>query len=210
MVWAEFVGLFESLIFAFTQACGGNVAAGIVTTTLCIRLALLPLTLKSARASAVLREQMAKLKPELDTLKKRFANDRARLLCEQQALFERHNVKLASPTGCLGAVLQMPIVLALFFAVRQAAAGGGRFFWIRNIARPSVVLTFIVTGLTWLAFRHSAIGSESQRTVVTVLTTGMTFIVLLSASAGVALYWAASNVVGLLQNLLLQRERAAA
>lgn len=210
MIWAQFVGLFQTLVFAITQACGGNVAAGIIGATLCVRLALLPLTLRAARAAAVLREKMQQLKPELDLLRKKFARDRAKLLREQQALFEQHGIQLFSPRGCLGAILQMPVFIALFFAVRQAAAGGGRFLWIRNIARPSIVLTLLVTVVTWLTFRYAPAADEPQRTVVTVLATGMTFVVLLSTSAGVALYWATSNLVGLLQNLTLRRASAGA
>lgn len=210
MIWAQCVGMFQAFIFAFAAACGGNLAAGILGATLCIRLALLPLTLRSARAAATFREQMKKLKPELDRLKQRYANDRPRLLQEQQALFERHGVSMFSPRGCIGAILQMPIVFALFFAVRQCAAAGGRFFWIRNIARPSFVLTLLVTGLTYLSFRYAPGPEDSQRALMTTLATVMTCAVLFSTSAGVALYWAASNLVGLLQNLLLRREQAAA
>lgn len=210
MLWAQFVGTFQALIFAFAQACGGNVAGGILGATLCIRLALLPLTLRSARAAAVVREKMQKLKPELDRLKNRHADDRVRLLQEQQALLQRHGVSMFSPRGCVGAILQMPVVLALFFAVRQCAAAGGRFFWIRNIARPSFVLTLVVTGLTYLSFKYAPGPDEAQRSIMTTLATIFTFAVLLATSAGVALYWAASNLIGLLQNLLLRRERAAA
>jgi membrane protein insertase Oxa1/YidC/SpoIIIJ len=50
--------------------------------------------------------------------------------------------------GCLGALLQMPVLLALFAAVRQCAAFGGRFLWIRDISKPDVVLGVVVAMVT--------------------------------------------------------------
>lgn len=207
IAWDLFVNLLQTGIFAFAQACGGNVAAGIVGFTFLLRLAMLPLTLRLARFSAAQAKLMRELKPELDRLRERHKNDRKRLAAEMQAALQRAGY--APFGGCLGILLQTPILLAMFSAVRRCAAAGGRFLWVRNIARPDIFLGLIVAGLTSALMATNSIGIEEKRNLMTVLATGMTFCVLLFTSAGVALYWGTSNLVGLIQNALLRRERRA-
>ena len=210
VVWDQLVELLRVAILAYAQACGGNVGAGIVAVTLLVRMAMLPLTLRLARLSAAHQEQMRKLKPELDTIRARFKNRPERLARETRRVFEREGVSPVPLTGCLTGLAQMPVLVAMFSAVRRCVALGGRFLWIRNIARPDFLLTLAVTALSTAAVALGAHSTERHRAVMIAIPAILTFLVLVKMSAGIGLYWGVSSFVSLLQAAIIRHERLAA
>jgi YidC/Oxa1 family membrane protein insertase len=90
----------------------GDVGIAVIILTILVKLALFPLSQKSIDSQA----KMTKLAPELDKIKKSGVSK------EEQAkqtfeLYKKHKVNPVS--GCLPALIQLPIVLALFFVFRQ-------------------------------------------------------------------------------------------
>jgi len=65
-MWEQVVEILRGSILVYAQACGG-----ILIVTLLARLALFPLTLRMARASATQAERMRALQPELEVLRQR-------------------------------------------------------------------------------------------------------------------------------------------
>ncbi|MGO9111141.1 MAG: YidC/Oxa1 family membrane protein insertase [Thermoguttaceae bacterium] len=207
VVWDQCVDLLRAAIFAYSQACGGNLGIGIVAVTFLVRMAMFPLTLHLARLSAAHQELMCKLKPELDRIRERFRNKPERMAQETQRLFEREGVSPLPLKGCLGTVVQMPIFLALFAAVRGCVGAGGRFLWIRNIARPDFVLTAVVTALTYATVALGASPAVQNKALMIAVPTMITFFVLLRMSAGIGLYWGVSSMVSLFQTAMIRRAR---
>jgi YidC/Oxa1 family membrane protein insertase len=125
-------------------------------------------------------------------------------------LFRREGVSPLPLTGCLGTVIQIPVLLALFSAVRGCVAAGGRFLWIRNIARPDFLLTVAVTAVTAATGAMAANSPGQQKALMIAVPTVITIFVLLKLSAGIGLYWGVSSLVSLLQTAILRRERVLA
>ena len=205
LIWNQFVVLLQALIFACSQACGGNIGTGIFLVTLLVRVTLLPLTIRLARISNAHQELMRKLKPELDSIRAKFKDKPQRLARETQRVFEREGASPVPYQGCLGSLAQLPIVLALFSAVRGCAAAGGRFFWVRNIAKPDVVLTVVVTAITFATTLLAANSTDQPKALTVAVPTILTFFVLFKISAGIGVYWGASSLVSLLQAAMLRR-----
>jgi len=84
---------------------------------------------------------------------------------------------------------------------------GGRFAWIRDIARPDVALTVVVAAIAALGTMVSQTSGQN-RTMMTVLPTVVTLIVLSKMAAGVALYWGMSSAFGLVQGIIAKRQPA--
>jgi YidC/Oxa1 family membrane protein insertase len=209
-VWDQFVDLLRVAIFAVAQSLGGNIGAGIAGVTLLIRLALLPITLRLARASHAQQELMRRLKPELDKIRSRHKSRPDQIAAETQRLFQRHGVSPLPLSGCLGALAQTPIFLGLYSAVRKCAAAGGRFFWIPNIALPDFLLTLAVTAVTCATVTLGASSADQNRATMIALPTLLTFFFLANLAAGIGIYWGASSLVGLWQAAILRRERISA
>jgi YidC/Oxa1 family membrane protein insertase len=210
LFWNELVDLFRAAIFAYSQACGGNLALGIVIVTFLVRAIMFPLTLRLARAAAAQRALMKKLKPELDQIRKRFRNQPERLTQETQRVFQHEGASPVPLKGCLGNLIQMPVLLALFTAVRGCVQAGGRFLWIRNIAKPDVLLASAVAAIACVTAAVGAGSTEQNHAMLIAVPTLLTFFVLLRMSAGIGLYWGVSNLVTLTQTVKIQRERAVA
>jgi YidC/Oxa1 family membrane protein insertase len=109
--------------------------------------------------------------------------------------------------GCLGALLQTPVLVALYNAVRQSAAIGGRFLWIRDISKPDVILAMLVGAVTAasMATGPQPDAPAQQRMLLLVMPAVFTVIALWHMSSGVGLYWGVSSLVGVAQGLIVRR-----
>ena len=207
VLWDQAVYFLRDLMFAYAQATNGNLAAGIVAVTFVARVVLLPFTLHLARSAAVQQTVMRRLKPELDGIRAKFKNDPRRIADETRRIFEREGTSLVPLSGCVGVLLQAPILLALFQAVRQCAEFGGRFTWIRDIAKPDPILAILVAALTVgsVAAGPQPDPTLSNRLVLMVIPGVITLIALWQMAAGVGLYWGVSSGVSVVQGVMVRR-----
>ncbi|WKN43609.1 membrane protein insertase YidC [Tunicatimonas pelagia] len=98
-----------SPLFHFLERFSSNYGLIIVIVVLILKTALFPLTYKSYISMA----KMKVLKPELDELKEKHGDDMAAVQKEQMQLYQKVGVNPIS--GCIPMVLQMPILLSMFF-----------------------------------------------------------------------------------------------
>lgn len=93
-----------------------NYGWSVIIFTLFVKLVLLPLDIKSRQSMRA----MNLLNPQLETLKKRYANDQEKLNRKMQELYRSNHVSPLS--GCLPILIQMPILFIMFAAMRRVAA----------------------------------------------------------------------------------------
>jgi len=115
---------------------------------------------------------------------------------------------LVFAAGCLGGLVQLPIFVALYSAVRRCAIVGGRFLWMKDIAKPDVILALIVAAITYRSLLLATPSSTQGRPIVVLIPVIMTLIFLFKMSAGIALYCGVSAGVSLLQTFLVRRSAA--
>jgi YidC/Oxa1 family membrane protein insertase len=99
----------------FGEASGWSWVLSIVGLTLVIRAALIPLFVKQIKSS----RNMQLLQPKVKELQKKYGHDRERLAQETMALYKETGTNPFA--SCLPILLQMPIFLALFRLLDQAA-----------------------------------------------------------------------------------------
>jgi YidC/Oxa1 family membrane protein insertase len=87
----------------------------IVIFTLLIRFVLMPLDISSRKGM----RKMAKIQPQITALQKKYANDKAKLQQKQSELMRKEHYNPMS--GCLPLLIQMPILFAMFGAMRAVA-----------------------------------------------------------------------------------------
>lgn len=207
-MWAAFVELLRATIFGAAHVSGGSLGAGIFLVSALVRLALLPLTLRVARISREQQLKLAALKPELDALQKRHANDPQRLFVETRALQAKHGIKLVRPSSFVSMAVQFPVLGGLFAAVRNGLGAKVPFLWIADLARPDGVLLLGIAALTALGVLSgpSTPGQTPNQTSLVVLSVVGTVAFLWSMSSAVALSVGAGSLVSVLQNWLLARD----
>ena len=124
------------LVSAFTTILtpllgGVAAAAAIIAVTLAVRIILMPLSFRALRGQAA----AARLAPQLQVLRKRYARQPERLQREMAALYKREGTSVfASITPFL---LQWPLLSVMYLLFRSAQVGG----------KPNTLLTHDLLGV---------------------------------------------------------------
>jgi YidC/Oxa1 family membrane protein insertase len=122
-------------IFNFLEKFTSNYGLIILILTLFIKLLLFPLTYKSYKSAALMKV----LKPELDALREKYADDQQKLGAEQWKLYQQAGVNPLG--GCLPMLLQMPILIAMYYffpasiELRQES-----FLWANDLSTYDSIL----------------------------------------------------------------------
>lgn len=111
-------------------------------------------------------------------------------------------------TRVVAGFAQIPVVAALYSVIREGSAGS--FIWITNLARPDALLTAGVATLSAIAVLTTPTGGSAAaapQRILGMISVVMTVVILSKMSAGMGLYWAASNVIGVANNVLAPRRK---
>ncbi|HKN69315.1 MAG TPA: membrane protein insertase YidC [Gemmatimonadaceae bacterium] len=208
LFWSPFLDLLRAVLFAFAHVCGGSLGGGIVVLSLIVRLALLPLTYRLALRGHEYQMALRRLKPQLDALKDRHGADPLRLAQETRALQTRNGIGMTPKGTFLGALVQMPIGAGIYQTIGSVAKRAAQFLWIHDLSRPDALVASVAAGLAGAAVAAGPSSTGSR--VSAALAAGVTFVVAWRLSAGVGLYWVASNIVGVVQSFLVRRAAATA
>ena len=218
-LWDMFVQLMASAVeglFNFVHDWG----LAIIIFTLIFRAILTPLMIKQTKSTYM----MQKIQPKIQELQQRFSDDPVRMREEQQRLYAE--AKYNPLAGCLPMLLQMPIFIALFQALRNIQdyvswEGSFTFFniipdllktpsemWQVGFMQclPYLVLMIIFAGATFLPMLFQQTGQQGKSTLIMAVV--MTLFMLWvgwSSPAGVLMYWGISSLLGVLQSTLARR-----
>jgi YidC/Oxa1 family membrane protein insertase len=209
-LWTSFVDLLMGGLFALSQIYGGNMGLAIITLSLMVRVTLMPLALKLAQRSMARQALLKQLQPELERLRTRYRKDPERLARETKKLYRRYGVRPVEGRSILGGLIQAPILIGLFSAIKRGLGSGGPFLWIADISKPDLWLTLLVAALTYVANAINPNLPELARTLMILLPTVLTLVSLWQLAAGLGLYWATSNIVTIFQELILRRRSSKA
>jgi len=210
-----FVYNFSLLIKGLADVFNGSYGLSIIIITLIIRLAVMPFMLKQTRNSLVMQDKMKELKPELDEIQKKYNgnNDRESQVKKQQELmqvYQRHNFNpLATFAGCLPLIIQMPVLIAFYYAIRRTPEiAEHQFLWF-DLGQTDILLTILAVVIYFIQFRVSQIGLEPQQkkqfAVLGLISPIMIGIISLNAPAALPLYWAVGGLFIIGQTLISKK-----
>jgi len=119
-----FVGPVVNLLVLIYQGLSavhipGALGFSIMSLTILIRILVWPFMASQIKAT----KKMAELKPHLDALKEKHKDDKKELAAAQMALYKEHGVNPAG--GCLPALIQIPIFIALYQSIINILPGAG-------------------------------------------------------------------------------------
>lgn len=189
----------------------GNYGVAIIILTLLVRIVFWPLNKKVYQSGL----KMKALQPEVEKLKKKYGDDKSKqqqMGLEMMGLYKKHGV---NPVGsCLPLLAQMPIFFGLYGALNHSMElfQAPFFGWIQDLswADPFYVLPVVWT-LSLIAYvfinpqpTTTQPGMPDMRWIMIAMNL---FIGYLSKDwpAGLNLYLVVSNLVGISQQLVMQR-----
>jgi YidC/Oxa1 family membrane protein insertase len=176
-----------------------------------VRLALWPLNQSTMRSSLKMQE----LQPKLAAAQKKYKDPNQ----QREAIMKVYQDAGVSPfaglTGCLPALLPMPILFALFFVFQNTIEFRGvPFMWLHDISikDPLYILPLLMGAsmylLSWIGMRNAP--PNPQAKMMGYMFPVMMTVVLLNMASGLNLYYTAQNIAALPQQWMLAKERAKA
>jgi YidC/Oxa1 family membrane protein insertase len=186
-----------------------NWALAIVLLTCLVKLLTIPLSHKSMKSMKVMQEQMARLKPEVDEINRKFGDDRTKVNQEMMALYQRHGINpFAQMAGCLPIFIQMPIYIALYSMLGSAVElYRVPFLWIADMttADPYYVMPLLMGGLMYWQTKLTPNSGDPQQkmmaTMMPIMFTGFSIFM----PAGLTLYMITNTILGMIQQWVVNR-----
>ena len=121
----------------------GNYGIAIILLTIVVKAAVFPIMRTSQIKMATYQAKMAVVKPQLDAINKKYADDPQNKNKATMEIYKKH--RLSPPIGgCLPMFLQMPIFIGLFQALRSSILLRHESFfgWIDDLSQPDAFIDF--------------------------------------------------------------------
>ncbi len=179
----------------------------IVLLTIGVRTLLFPLTVRQVRSMRGLQQ----LKPELDEIRELHKGDPKK---QQEETMKLYGERKVSPlNGCLPALVQLPIFLALYYTIKEfeglESFRTGGLFWFQDLtaADPYFILPVFYVA-TMMAAQEVTLRRTNLQRKGLMRTLPLVFGLFLAFGgfpSGLFVYWVTSNTITLCQNLILYR-----
>jgi YidC/Oxa1 family membrane protein insertase len=190
----------------------GNWGLAIILLTLMIKTAFLPLTKKSFESMAA----MQVVQPKIKALREKYQADPNKLNAELIALYKREGINPMG--GCLPMLIQLPVFLGLYNALLNSIELRHAPFalWINDLSAPESLNLFgfgipvmvILMGISMFVQQWTMPSTMDpmQKKIMMFMPIIFTFF-FIGFPAGLVLYWLVNNVVSIVQQAFIRKER---
>ena len=125
-------------IFDMLEGFIGNYGLIIILMTIVVRILMSPLVYKSYLSSA----KMKVIRPELNELAKKYPGKENAMKRQQETMAIQRKAGVSMMSGCVPALLQMPVFFALFkFFPSSIALRGKSFLWAEDLSSYDTIFT---------------------------------------------------------------------
>lgn len=219
--------LLNILIFLYNTIAVRDLGLSIILLTVLIRLILFPIFHKSARHQVV----MQKLQPAIKKIQETHKSDREKQAQAMMALYKEHNVNPFS--GFLLLIVQLPILIALYQIILKSLKPGvlaglynfvsaplainTSFLGLINLQERSIFIVVLAGLAQYLQAKlaipkreSSANLTPAEKTVRQMVFIGplITVIIFYNLPAAVGLYWLATSLFSIVQQIIVNKQIA--
>lgn len=183
---------------------GSNYSWGlsIILMTVLVRLVLFPVTWRQYKSGLA----MQGLQPKIKELQRKYKNDKAKLQQETMRLYQEYQINPFA--SCLPLLLQMPVFIALYYAIRGTEAlRAASFLWLPELGKPDpyyiLFIIYIASQIISTELTMTAQTDPQQKWIMRAMPV-MIVIFLFHFPSGLFLYWVTTNVWTIGQQLLIR------
>lgn len=191
----------------------GSYGIAIIIVTIITRLIMMPSSVNMTKNSMISQTRMKIAQPEIDEIKAEIEatkdpKEQAALNQEMMAVYKKYDINMMGGlSGCLPLIIQMPIISAVYTAIRSSERITQSSFLGLNLGEQSiliVVLVVLVTGLQgWMMQRNmpksdNPQAAQTSRTMMLMNPLMLGWISWISA-AGLGLYFLVGGLFALVQ-----------
>ncbi|ADL08991.1 YidC/Oxa1 family membrane protein insertase [Thermosediminibacter oceani] len=188
-------------LFLYTKSYG----VAIIVLTALIKLVLLPFSFQQFQSI----KKMQEIAPLQKKLQEKYKNDKEKLNRELLKLYQENKVNPMG--GCLPLLIQFPFIIALFSLLQHHNFGNEGFLWIADLGAPdrTFVLPLLAAVTTYVS---SKIGMpqnpDNPQSSMNLIMSAVIGWMALKFPSGLALYWVVSNLIQILQQVIIMRSTA--
>ena len=185
-------------------SCVGNWGLVLVRLTVLLRLIMWPLMQAQGRTTARMQVMQPKIKEIQEKYKERKDMESQRAMQqEMQQLYRDYNF---NPAGCFSTFLPFPVLIALWSTIRNFEFDSG-FLWLPDLAIPD---PFYLLALVYLVVNIGQLYVMTRKTPEMFRQQAFIYIIFLyfalTFPAGVTLYIILSTLIGIVQQVLINRQ----
>ena len=181
-----------------------NFGLSIIIVTILIKILLLPLTIKQDKSM----KAMKKLQPELDEIRKKYANDKQMLNIKTMELYRENKVNPAG--GCLPILIQLPILWALFGVLKGGIVPvDSTFLWMKLVdPDPFYILPLLNGAVSFLQQKLMGTSDNPQMKNMMYMFPIMMVFISYKMPAGLQIYWLTSSLAAVIQQYFIMKKGA--
>lgn len=221
-IWETFFVKPIAWLMVFIEKYVGNFGYAIIIVTLLIRLAMYPITKKTAMQS----ENMKLAKNKLTKLEEKYRNkiDQESQMMKSQELMKIYKEYNINPLmGCLFALIQIPLFFAFYESLYRLPVILEETFMGINLGITPLkaislgswyyaILVILVSVITYFSFKLNTAMSQiddkqNQMIMMSYISTIMITIAAFTVSTGIAIYWITNSSFTVLQNLIVKKTK---
>lgn len=208
--WFHFIARPLVYLLRLSHTLTGNYGIDIILLTLLVKLAFFPLTNKSFKSMAQMRE----LQPQMERLREQYKDDREKLNKEMMELYRRYKINPLG--GCLPMLVQMPVFVGLYQALSHAIElrQAPFFGWIQDLSQPDrlgtlslwfieppgiPVLTLFMGGTMLIQQAMTPMAGDPMQQKMMMFMPLIFTVMFVNFPAGLVLYWLVNNVLSIAQ-----------
>lgn len=204
-----------------------NWGLSIIVLTIIIKLLFYPLTKKSSLGTL----KMKQIQPKVDEIQAKYKDQPEKLNAELTKLYKEENYNPLS--GCLPLLIQFPILIAMYNLFNNYFEFRGAMFipgWIPDLSVGDSIVAvdfnipflgnhirilpviYLISQLLFGKLTQTNTATGSSATQMKIMMYGMPiffFFILYNAPSGLILYWTVSNILQLVQQLIINKMVAA-
>ncbi|RHW34903.1 membrane protein insertase YidC [Lysinibacillus yapensis] len=198
------------LHFLGNDIFNGSYGLAIIAITVVIRLILMPFMLKNYRRQSQMKSKMDVVKPKMDEIQERLkaAQTKEEQMAIQQemlGLYREHGINPLN-MGCLPIVIQMPVIMGLYFAILYSQdVKTHEFLWF-DLGTPDIVMT-IIAGIVYFVQAKVSLwtvpeAQQAQMKLMIYISPIMIVFISFTSMAALPLYWSVSGLLLIIQTYI--------
>ncbi|GAA3715393.1 membrane protein insertase YidC [Salinicoccus jeotgali] len=200
-----FVRPMDSLVHWLGENLNNNYGLAIIAVTLIVRLAIFPFMMRTYKNQMMMREKMKIVKPEMEEIQKKVKvattqEEKMEAQQEMMGLYKKHGINPLN-MGCLPMLIQMPIVMALYFSLKFPSEGGiteyPSFLWM-NLTEQDLFMVAIAgivyAGQAFVSMQFVSPEQRKQMQLFMYISPIMIIWISLISPSALPLYWAVGGL----------------
>jgi YidC/Oxa1 family membrane protein insertase len=196
--------LVKILDFIHDHITFGNWGLAIIVMTICLRSLLFPLTYKSIKTTIAMR----RLKPEVDALNKKFADDAQAKNLAMMELWKKHGVNPFG--GCLPQLVQMPVWFAMYTTLQTAVEMyHTKFLWFSDLSAPDKYYVLPLLLGVFMIVQQRIVPQQGmdpmQAKMMMYMLPAVFTVMMLFLPAALGVYMLTNSLLGIGQQLAVER-----